>query len=71
MEQAVDRRYWSRLNEKYQQWYQDYDLSDKISIDANSYNPDSVEDIHRIASQVKTMLNSSQLIPDNVSYYTT
>lgn len=56
MEQAVDRRYWSRLNEKYQQWYHGYDLSDKISIDANSYNPDNEEDIQRITSQIEVLL---------------
>lgn len=48
MEQTVDRKYWNRLNEKYQQWYNEYKLSDKISVDANSYHPDNKQDILRI-----------------------
>ena len=48
MEQSVDRYYWSRLNEKYQQWYNDYNLSEKISVDANSYHPDNKDDISKI-----------------------
>jgi deoxyadenosine/deoxycytidine kinase len=45
MEQSVDVKYWNRLNEKYQEWYSNYDLSKKILIDAKSYHPDSEEDI--------------------------
>lgn len=48
MEQSVDRHYWSRLNEKYQDWFNNYDLSDKISVDATSYHPDNDEDIIKI-----------------------
>ena len=32
MEQSVDSVYWSRLNDKYTNWYEGYDLSNKISI---------------------------------------
>jgi deoxyadenosine/deoxycytidine kinase len=48
MEQSVDRYYWGRLNQKYQDWYNNYDLSDKISISATSYHPDNEEDIQKI-----------------------
>lgn len=48
MEQSVDRHYWSRLNEKYQDWYKNYDLSDKISVSATSYHPDNDSDIQKI-----------------------
>jgi deoxyadenosine/deoxycytidine kinase len=48
MEQSVDRYYWDRLNQKYQDWYNNYDLSDKVSISATSYHPDNDEDIQKI-----------------------
>jgi deoxyadenosine/deoxycytidine kinase len=48
MEQSVDRYYWNRLNQKYQDWYNNYDLSDKVSIGATSYHPDNDEDIQKI-----------------------
>ena len=56
MEQRVDEVYWKRLNEKYTNWYHTYDISDKLSIDANSYHPDSDEDINKIANQIKELL---------------
>lgn len=62
MEQSVDEVYWKRLNQKYKQWYDTYDVSNKFSIDANSYHPDNKEDIDRIASiiqshQIGTFIN--------------
>ena len=45
MEQSVDVNYWNRLNQKYTEWYQNYDLSDKVSICAKSYNPQNESDI--------------------------
>ena len=57
MEQDVDLRYWNRLNEKYTQWYNDYDLSEKISINANSYNPNIDSDIEKVIQ--KTGLSES------------
>jgi len=52
MEQSVDSVYWGRLNEKYNNWYESYDLSNKISIDANSYHPDNEDDIDRIIGEI-------------------
>jgi len=52
MEQSVDSVYWGRLNEKYNNWYESYDLSNKISIDANSYHPDNEVDIDRIIGEI-------------------
>ncbi len=57
MEQDVDLRYWNRLNEKYTQWYNDYDLSEKIAINANSYNPNIDSDIEKVIQ--KTGLSES------------
>lgn len=57
MEQAVDVNYWNRLNQKYQEWYDGYDLSDKIAIDANSYNPNIEGDLDMIIE--KTGLSES------------
>lgn len=53
MELSVDSIYWERLNKKYKQWYDSYDLSHKISIDANSYHPDDEDDISKIANMIK------------------
>lgn len=55
MEQKVDEVYWKRLNEKYTNWYNTYDISDKISIGANSYHPDNEEDVDRIVNQIKNL----------------
>lgn len=52
MEQSVDSVYWGRLNEKYTNWYEGYDLSNKISIGANSYHPDNENDIDRIVGEI-------------------
>jgi deoxyadenosine/deoxycytidine kinase len=52
MEQSVDSVYWSRLNDKYTNWYEGYDLSNKISIGANSYHPDNENDIDRIVGEI-------------------
>lgn len=57
MEQGVDTNYWNRLNQKYQEWYDGYDLSDKIAIDANSYNPNIEGDLDMIIE--KTGLSES------------
>lgn len=54
MEQSVDENYWKRLNEKYVKWYSEYNLSDKLSIDANSYHPDNDSDIIRITSLMRS-----------------
>ena len=56
MEQGVDEVYWKRLNEKYSKWYQDYNLSTKISIDANSYHPDNDSQIDLIVERIKENL---------------
>lgn len=52
MEQKVDEIYWKRLNDKYTSWYNSYDISDKISIDATSYHPDDESEIHKICNQI-------------------
>lgn len=56
MEQSVDEIYWQRLNDKYQKWYSEYNLSDKFSIDANSYHPDNESDIIRITSVMNSFV---------------
>ena len=52
MEQSVDEVYWKRLNEKYTNWYNSYDISPKFSVDAKSYHPDSDEDISEISNKI-------------------
>jgi deoxyadenosine/deoxycytidine kinase len=59
MELEVPSEYWGRLNDKYSDWYRDYDISKKISIDANSYHPDSEEDIKKIVDLVQSELSSN------------
>lgn len=38
LESTVPRRYWERLNEKYERWYNEYNYSPKIEIDMNKYD---------------------------------
>lgn len=53
MEQSVDSNYWARLNVKYNKWYNEYDLSNKISIGAKSYHPNNEDDINQIVDRIK------------------
>ena len=53
MELKVPRGYWERLNKKYDEWYYNYDISNKIKIDAKSYHPDNEEDINEIVKIIK------------------
>ena len=53
MEQSVDEIYWKRLNQKYRDWYKSYDISNKFSIEANSYHPDNEDDIEKISNKIK------------------
>ena len=53
MEQSVDEIYWKRLNQKYRDWYESYDISNKFSIEANSYHPDNEDDIEKISNKIK------------------
>ena len=53
MEQSVDAQYWGRLNDKYNAWYDTYDQSKKISIDATSYHPDNEVEIQNIVDRIK------------------
>lgn len=53
MELSTPNTYWERLNEKYSEWYKNYEISEKISINATSYNPENKADIMRIADLVK------------------
>lgn len=55
MEQLVDEYYWKRLNEKYTDWYKEYNLSKKIGIDAKSYHPKNEGDIIKIAEIIKKL----------------
>lgn len=53
MEQSVDEVYWKRLNQKYKEWYDTYDISNKFSIDAKSYHPDNETDIENISLTIE------------------
>lgn len=52
MEQSVEKRYWERLNFKYDEWYSTYTFSEKLSIDAKSYHPENSEQIELICNQI-------------------
>ena len=56
MEQSVDEVYWKRLNQKYKEWYDTYDISNKFSIDAKSYHPNNEQDIDNIVQKIKSIL---------------
>ena len=56
MEQSVDSNFWARLNVKYNKWYNEYDLSNKISIGAKSYHPNNEDDINQIVNRIKKKL---------------
>ncbi len=60
MEQSVDEVYWKRLNEKYTNWYNEYNVSKKISINAKSYHPNNEKDIDEIISKIVDKINSDQ-----------
>ena len=60
MEQSVENNYWNRLNEKYTDWYNNYNHSHKIAIDANSYHPDSEEDIKSIIKMVENIMQNDK-----------
>lgn len=36
LERQVERGYWERLNEKYEEWYKNYDISKKLLINVDS-----------------------------------
>lgn len=60
MEQSVDEVYWKRLNEKYTNWYNEYNISKKLSINAKSYHPNNEKDIDEIVSKIVDKINSDQ-----------
>ncbi len=60
MEQSVDEVYWKRLNEKYTNWYNEYNVSRKISINAKSYHPNNDKDIEEISNQILNKIRSDQ-----------
>ncbi len=60
MEQSVDEVYWKRLNEKYTNWYNKYNISKKLSINAKSYHPNNEKDIDEIVSKIVDKINSDQ-----------
>lgn len=53
MELSTPRIYWERLNEKYTKWFDCYDISEKIRLDARGYNPENEEDIEKICNMIK------------------
>lgn len=59
MELEVPRLYWERLNEKYKKWYDSYNVSTKICIDARSYDPTNGEDIDLIVDLIKSKISYS------------
>ncbi len=56
MEQSVDEVYWKRLNEKYTNWYHNYEISPKFSVEAKSYHPDNDSQIEEICDKIKSFI---------------
>jgi deoxyadenosine/deoxycytidine kinase len=57
MELEVPKRYWERLNHKYQKWYDEYDISPKIKLDGKGYHPNNQEDINNIVNLINQKIN--------------
>lgn len=55
-ESSVPRRYWERLNEKYNQWYGKYDLSPKFEINAREFDPSDESHIRDVVARMEETL---------------
>jgi len=56
MELQVERSYWVKLNEKYKIWYENYNISAKIILDANNFECSNDKDIQKITTLIKQTL---------------
>lgn len=56
MELGVERSYWEKLNNKYVEWYSNYNISPKFSLKADSYDCNNEKDIENITKMVKQMV---------------
>jgi len=56
MELSTPSTYWECLNDKYSKWYQDYNMSDSLTIGARTYHPDNENDIISIVESIKEKL---------------
>ncbi|WP_105619090.1 deoxynucleoside kinase [Vallitalea okinawensis] len=53
LETEVEKRYWERLNEKYQKWIDSYDLSDVIRVDAKEFDSFNDNHIKELVERIK------------------
>lgn len=51
-EEGLPWNYLNNLNIKYKNWYNNYNLSKKIKLDATSYHPENEEDIDKICNKI-------------------
>jgi len=58
IESTVPRRYWERLNEKYDKWYKDYDYSPKIVIDVDEVDLFIPEDREKVVNKIKEAIKN-------------
>lgn len=57
LESQVDRKYWERLNFKYDQWFEGYDHSEKIVIDVTNIDfVNNPEDRAAVLAEIKSKL---------------
>jgi len=57
LEAGVENRYWERLNEKYEEWFMNYDYSPKILINMDNMDLHNEDDRREIISLIKTRLD--------------
>ncbi|WP_425447983.1 deoxynucleoside kinase [Dethiothermospora halolimnae] len=53
LEATVPIRYWERLNEKYENWYQEYDYSPKVTIDMDRIDLKNKNDRREVIDKIK------------------
>lgn len=58
IESAVPRRYWERLNEKYDKWYDSYNYSPKIIIDVEEVDMFLPEDREKVVNKIREAMKN-------------
>lgn len=62
LESSVQKRYWERLNEKYETWYDDYNYSPKIVIDMNTIELHNDEDCKKVVEMIKNAMIENNIL---------
>ena len=62
LESQVPRKYWERLNGKYEKWYNEYNHSPKIEIDMNKLDLHSKDDLNIALGMIREALKDIKLL---------